>query len=68
MIKLNGETVPSSFMGNKLDSRKYNIITFVPKVLYHEFKFFFNLFFLGTALSQLIPFLAVGKNFHTNFL
>lgn len=33
---------------------KYNILTFVPKVLYNQFKFFFNLFFLVTALTQLI--------------
>jgi len=30
-------------------------------VLYNEFKFFFNLFFLLIAMSQFIPFLKVGK-------
>lgn len=30
-------------------------------VLYNEFKFFFNLFFLLIALSQMVPFLKVGK-------
>ena len=34
-------------------------------VLFHEFKFFFNLFFLLIALSQLVPFLKVGKHLFT---
>ena len=32
----------------------------MPKVLYNQFKFFFNLFFLVTALTQLIEVLRVG--------
>ena len=32
----------------------------MPLLLYNEFKFFFNLFFLAIALSQFIPFLKVG--------
>jgi phospholipid-translocating ATPase len=35
-------------------------LTFVPKVLYNQFKFFFNMFFLITALSQLIEVFRVG--------
>jgi phospholipid-translocating ATPase len=35
----------------------------VPKVLYHEFKYFFNMFFLLIALSQFVPFLKVGFMF-----
>lgn len=37
------------------------MFTFIPTVLYNEFKFFFNLFFLLIAMSQFIPFLKVGK-------
>lgn len=59
-IYLNGVTQPRSFMGNKLNNQKYSICTFIPLVLYNEFKFFFNLFFLLIALSQLVPFLRVG--------
>ena len=51
-------------MGNKLNNQKYSICTFIPLVLYNEFKFFFNLFFLLIALSQLVPFLRVGKALH----
>lgn len=36
------------------------MITFIPLVLYHQFKFFFNLFFLLIALSQFIKALRVG--------
>jgi phospholipid-translocating ATPase len=35
----------------------------VPKVLYEQFKYFFNLFYLLTALSQFIPVLKVGLMF-----
>jgi len=35
-------------------------LTFIPVVLYHQFKFFFNLFFLLICLSQLFPPLKVG--------
>ena len=36
------------------------MFSFLPKLLYNEFKFFFNMFFLLIALSQFIPFLKVG--------
>lgn len=39
---------------------KYNIFSFVPKVLYHQFKYFFNLFFLLIACSQMFKALRVG--------
>jgi len=39
---------------------KYNLLTFIPKVLYNQFKFFYNLFFLITALTQLVELLRVG--------
>jgi len=55
-----GTTVPGSFVSNKVNNQKYNLLSFIPKVLYNEFKFFFNMFFLMIALSQFIPFLKVG--------
>ena len=51
MIKLNGQTSPKVFPSNKLNNQKYNIFTFLPVLLWNEFKFFFNMFFLLTALS-----------------
>ena len=59
-IFLQGKTEPRSFPTNKLNNQKYNIISFIPVLLYNEFKFFFNMFFLLIALSQFIPFLKVG--------
>jgi phospholipid-translocating ATPase len=38
-------------------------VTFVPIVLFNQFKFFYNLFFLLIALSQFIPALKVGYLF-----
>lgn len=60
---LNGTTIPSSYCTNRLNNQKYNVLTFIPKVLFNEFKYFFNMFFLIIALSQFIPFLKVGFMF-----
>lgn len=35
--------------------QKYNILTFFPLVLFQQFRFFLNLYFLIMALSQFIP-------------
>lgn len=40
--------------------QKYNIITFLPLVLYQQFRFFLNLYFLIMALSQFIPDVRIG--------
>ena len=50
-------------MTNKLNNNKYNVLTFIPVVLFNQFKFFYNLFFLIIALSQFIPALKVGYMF-----
>ena len=58
-IGLNGKTT-SSYASNQLNNRKYNVFSFLPVVLYNEFKFFFNLFFLIIAMTQFVPGLKVG--------
>ncbi|GAA5931089.1 aminophospholipid-translocating P4-type ATPase NEO1 [Sporobolomyces koalae] len=45
---------------NIVKNQKYNVITFLPLVLYEQFKFFYNLYFLLVALSQFIPALRIG--------
>lgn len=45
---------------NEISNAKYNAITFIPTLLYEQFKFFFNLYFLAVALSQAIPALRIG--------
>ena len=61
-LSFNGRRFPRSFPGNKINNQKYNILTFVPVVLFNQFKFFFNLFFLIIALSQFIKVLRVGTS------
>jgi phospholipid-translocating ATPase len=60
MINFTGNVTPRNYQKNIVKNTKYNIITFVPLVLYDQFKFFINMFFLVTALTQLIPALQVG--------
>ena len=59
-LSVDGTTEPSHFVSNRLNNQKYNCFTFLFKVLYNEFKFFFNMFFLIIAISQFFPFLKVG--------
>eukprot|EP00158_Paraphelidium_tribonemae_P008288 Partr_v1_DN28543_c0_g2_i1_m72654 putative ATPase class II type len=53
----------SQFPPNVVRNQKYNIVTFLPMVLIEQFKFFFNLYFLMVAMSQLIPPLQIGYLF-----
>ncbi|KAJ3130567.1 putative aminophospholipid-translocase [Physocladia obscura] len=48
---------------NVIQNQKYNVISFLPVVLYEQFKFFFNLYFLLIALSQIVPALKIGLLF-----
>lgn len=50
-------------MSNRQRNQKYNLLTFLPVVLYNQFKFFYNSFFLLIALSQFYPPLKVGFMF-----
>ncbi|XP_038070478.1 probable phospholipid-transporting ATPase IIB [Patiria miniata] len=49
-----------SYPANKIRNQKYNIITFLPLVLYNQFRLFLNLYFLIMAISQFIPSLRIG--------
>ena len=42
---------------------KYTALSFIPLILYNQFKYFQNLFFLMMALTQLVPALRVGLVF-----
>lgn len=48
------------YPSNVVSNAKYNPFTFIPIILYEQFKFFFNLYFLLVALSQAIPQLRIG--------
>ncbi|XP_030192858.1 probable phospholipid-transporting ATPase IIB [Lynx canadensis] len=45
---------------NSIKNQKYNIFTFIPGVLYEQFKFFLNLYFLVVSCSQFVPALKIG--------
>lgn len=49
-----------TFPSNAISNAKYNPVTFVPVILYEQFKFFFNLYFLVVALLQIVPSLRIG--------
>lgn len=49
-----------AYPSNAVSNAKYNPITFIPRILYEQFKFFFNLYFLLVALSQAWPPLRIG--------
>ncbi|KAK0175080.1 hypothetical protein PV327_008862 [Microctonus hyperodae] len=55
-----GKPMHEKFPTNVIRNQKYNIITFLPLVLYQQFKFFLNLCFLIMACSQFIPDIRVG--------
>ena len=48
------------FPENIVRNQKYNALTFLPCTLYEQFKYFYNIYFLGIALTQFIPILKVG--------
>lgn len=62
-VSLNGSSVPGSrgaYPPNIISNHRFTAFTFLPLTLYHEFSFFFNLYFLLVALSQIVPALRIG--------
>lgn len=55
-----GDTSGKRHTPNIIRNQKYSLVTFFPLVLYEQFKFFFNLYFLLVALSQFLPPLKIG--------
>lgn len=61
VIYMDGNIYPANINEpNVINNSKYTVISFLPLVLYHQFRYFFNLFFLLIALSQFINMLKVG--------
>ncbi|XP_041723398.1 LOW QUALITY PROTEIN: probable phospholipid-transporting ATPase IIB [Coregonus clupeaformis] len=54
------EKCEEKYPKNAIKNQKYNLFTFVPGVLYQQFKFFLNLYFLVVACSQFVPALKIG--------
>ena len=59
-VIIGGTNTKEKFPSNLIRNQKYNVITFLPVVLFNQFKFFLNLYFLAMACSQFIPDLKVG--------
>ena len=59
-IKFTGECTPFIIAPNIVRNQKYSILSLIPVVLWNQFKFFSNLFFLLITISQAVPQLRVG--------
>ncbi|KAG2418834.1 hypothetical protein HFD88_001936 [Aspergillus terreus] len=55
-----GQAQTSKYPANVVSNAKYTPWSFLPRTLYNEFSFFFNIYFLLVALSQIIPVLRIG--------
>lgn len=55
-----GGVQTTRFPPNAVSNAKYTPWSFLPRTLYNEFSFFFNMYFLLVALSQIIPALRIG--------
>ncbi|KAK2877800.1 hypothetical protein FQN49_001173, partial [Arthroderma sp. PD_2] len=55
-----GQSQKSRYPANVVSNAKYTPWSFLPRTLYNEFSFFFNIYFLVVALSQTIPILRIG--------
>ncbi|KAJ5882416.1 uncharacterized protein N7529_001088 [Penicillium soppii] len=55
-----GQYQAAKYPANVVSNAKYTPWSFLPRTLYNEFSFFFNIYFLCVALSQVIPVLRIG--------
>lgn len=55
-----GQAQRTKYPPNTVSNAKYTPWSFLPRTLYNEFSFFFNIYFLLVALSQTIPVLRIG--------
>jgi len=63
-IRLNeARPTPHGFSRNRVVNTKYTVLTFLPKVLFEQFRYFMNMYFLLVAVSQFFPPLQLGLLF-----
>lgn len=62
-VSLDGESYPKNYVKNLVRNQKYNIFIFLPVVLFNQFRFFYNLFYLCISITQFYPPLSIGKKF-----
>ena len=49
-----------TYFSNKVENNKYNLISFIPVVIFNQFKQFGNFFYLVMTITQFFPPLVVG--------
>lgn len=59
-IFFTGKTIPYIDNPNIVRNQRYSIISLIPTVLFYQFQFFSNFFFLFIAVTQIFPLLRVG--------
>ena len=64
IIRCNKHSYPYSGESNQVDNRKTSVFTFLPLLLFNEFKHFLNLYYLILCVTQFIKVLQVGKICH----
>ena len=62
-IYFEGDCRPRNYYKNLVRNQKYNILSFLPLVLFNQIKYFFNLFFLVIGFTQFYEPLKVGFTF-----
>ena len=62
-VYFNNQELNITEWSNQEENNKYNILTFIPLVLFNQFKQFGNFFYLIMSISQFIPELKVGFMF-----
>ena len=60
-IDLDGVCRPLKFSKNVVSNTKYTLLSFIPVVLFNQFKYFFNMYFLLLAVSQFFDIFKVGS-------
>ena len=60
IVYFSNDTLNITNWSNREENNKYNLITFIPIVLFNQFKQFGNFFYLIMSASQFIPELKVG--------
>ncbi|XP_067928556.1 probable phospholipid-transporting ATPase IIB [Watersipora subatra] len=53
-------SLPNEYPPNVIRNQKYSVLSFIPMVLFEQFKFFLNLYFLVMACSQFVPEIRIG--------
>ena len=60
VVGFRDQSYNKTLWSNKEENHKYNVLLFLPTVIYNQFKQFGNFFYLTLTISQFIPELKVG--------